>query len=529
MATPPKRAAAPLIRHNTLAVPPASRLRLLPPAGVSLAFHAVLLGVLMLLLPGLAPAVPLEEAPAPEEATVLPEPPPEPARNDPFTIEAIDPAELAPDLENTSDADRKADVTVHGVVNPDEPLGVRNGSETAPPVSLPLSYGTGGGNGSLGPALLGPGGVGEGGGDSLSALRLQDPFRGRSAAARKRALEKGGGTGESEVAVNHGLTWLIRVQSPDGRWMLDGNFKNKGQANDIAGTAFGLLPFLGAGKTHKAAKDNPWDKPIERAILFLLRRQDRKNGNLGGGMYGHCLATIALSEAYGLTQDPVLRRPTQMAVNYIVAAQHAEGGWRYSPGERGDTSVSGWAIMALKSAKMGGLDVPDITFRKAVRYLDGCCDPGNDGYGYTGPGSTPTMSAVGLLCRQYLQAWGPNNPRMIKGIKNNIKPTMPPAAGSKPVNMYYYYYATQVMHHFGGDEWKAWNDRMRESIIKSKDQSGSPMHKGSWDPSGDPHAGVGGRLMYTSLCLLTLEVYYRHLPLYYRGAGERREKLLAGS
>jgi hypothetical protein len=85
------------------------------------------------------------------------------------------------------------------------------------------------------------------------------------------------------------------------------------------------------------------------------------------------------------------------------------------------------------------------------------------------------------------------------------------------------------MHHFGGDEWKGWNDRMRDSLIKSRDQSNSPLLRGSWDPSGDPHGSVGGRLMYTSLALLTLEVYYRHLPLYYREAGERREKLLAGS
>src|SRR5439155_412566 len=84
-----------------------------------------------------------------------------------------------------------------------------------------------------------------------------------------------------------------------------------------------------------------------------------------------------------------------------------------------------------------------------------------------------------------------------------------------------YYYATQVMHHFGGESWKAWNEKMREQLIKTQERT-MPEHKGldgSWSPVGEHHAAAGGRLMITSLSILTLEVYYRHLPLYYRDAG----------
>jgi hypothetical protein len=491
----------------------------------------VSLPFVFLLVPAPAGAQPVAmESAGTQEVNAQSEAPPEPVSTDPLTISDIDPAALAPDLEINYNVDRKADVSVPGVVNPDEPVGIENASKTAPPINLPLPFGTGGGTG-VGANVSDLGSFkaeGSGGGYSLRGLPLAGTYYGRSGATRKKALEEGGGTKESEATVVDGLKWLAKVQSPDGRWMLDGNFKNKGQANDIAGTAFGLLPFLGAGHTHKAGKDNPWDKPIERAIFFLLRKQDKKNGNFGGGMYAHCLATIALSEAYGLTQDPMLRRPTQMAVNYIVTAQHEAGGWRYGPNQAGDTSVTGWAVMAIKSAKMGGLDVPEITFRKAIRYMESVCDPNNEGYGYTGPGSTPTLSAVGLLCRQYLQSWGPNNGRLIKGVKNNIKTMMPPPSGPAN-NMYYYYYATQVMHHFGGEDWKAWNEKMRDCLIRSRDTSNNPTLRGSWDPSGDAHGAVGGRLMYTSLCLLTLEVYYRHLPLYYREAGEGRQKLLTRS
>src|SRR5262249_54298724 len=161
--------------------------------------------------------------------------------------------------------------------------------------------------------------------------------------------------------------------------------KNPGQNNDIAGTAFGLLPLLGAGYTHKSAKNsknNPFEKPIEKALLFLQRKQEA-NGNFGGGtLYAHSLATIAMCEAYGLTQDPQFRKTAQKAINYLVVSQHAGGGWRYRPGEPGDLSVTGWAVMALKSGQMAGLEVPERAIRQAIYFVDSVHDQGNDGYRY---------------------------------------------------------------------------------------------------------------------------------------------------
>jgi hypothetical protein len=289
-------------------------------------------------------------------------------------------------------------------------------------------------------------------------------------------------------------------------------FKDKGAANDTAGTALGLLPFLGAGKTHKASKDNPYDKIVGKGLRFLMSRQDLKRGDLGGGMYGHGIATIALSEAYGLTQDSNLRLAAQRAVNFIVYAQHEKGGWRYSPGQEGDMSVTGWQVMALKSAQMAGLDVPPATLKKAERFLDSMASPTTEGYGYVNNNAAPTMSAVGLLCRQFMQGWGPQNSRLIKGVSANIKST-PPGARK---DAYYHYYATQVMYHFGGDAWKNWNLKMRDQLVESQVADKAHADFGSWSSAGDTHAAAGGRLMVTSLNLLTLEVYYRYLPLYYR-------------
>jgi hypothetical protein len=328
----------------------------------------------------------------------------------------------------------------------------------------------------------------------------------------EKALRQDGGTKDSEAAVVRGLRWLKRNQLPNGSWKLDGNFNDRGQPNDTAATAFGLLPFLGAGKTHKVQKDNPYHQIVDKGLQFLIGEQDGQTGNLGGGMYAHALATIVLAEAYGLTQDRKLREPAQLAVNYIVKAQHGQGGWRYAPVQAGDLSVTGWQVMALLTGRMAGLDVPVVTFRKANIFLKSCWNNANEGYGYIGPDNpTPTMSAVGLLLRQYLNGWGPKEARLLKGIDNHLVPN-PPGASK---NMYYYYYATQVMHHLGGERWQGWNLRMRHLLVKTQNKTKGP-NSGSWSSEGDAHGPAGGRLMITSLSLLTLEVYYRHVPLHRR-------------
>ncbi|MEK6234070.1 MAG: hypothetical protein N2C14_05110 [Planctomycetales bacterium] len=81
-------------------------------------------------------------------------------------------------------------------------------------------------------------------------------------------------------------------------------------------------------------------------------------------------------------------------------------------------------------------------------------------------------------------------------------------------NMYFNYYATQVMHHYGGDEWTKWNNVMRDHLVNTQVKKGAPQQdKGSWSPTGG-HAKKGGRLYETSMSVMTLEVYYRYQPLY---------------
>jgi hypothetical protein len=230
-------------------------------------------------------------------------------------------------------------------------------------------------------------------------------------------------------------------------------------------------------------------------------------------MYVHGLAAITLCEAYGLTHSKMIGKSAQQAVLFIQSAQHPRtGGWRYSPGEEGDTSVVGWQVMALKSAQMAGLQVNPATLDGAKRFLKSCSKGKGGQFSYTpDAGPSPSMTAVGLLCLQY-GGMRRTDSQMADGV-TVLMQNMPVKGGGR--NLYYWYYATQVMHNVSGPDWDNWNRRTRNVLLETQCKTGCAM--GSWDPdkpTRDAWSEPGGRLMVTSLSTLTLEVYYRYLPLY---------------
>ncbi len=319
-----------------------------------------------------------------------------------------------------------------------------------------------------------------------------------------------------------GLNWIARHQNRDGSWSInaynrqckDRTCTGQGSAiADSAATAMGLLPFLAAGQTQKSK--GPYKQTVNSGLYWLCQHQN-SDGNLSGGvsiMYSHGLATITLCEAYGLTHDERIGQAAQLAVRFIERAQHPRtGGWRYAPGDEGDTSVVGWQVMALKSAEMAGLSVQPDTLKGAKNFLK-TCSSGNYGglFGYVpGSGPTPTLTAVGLLCNQYMGV-GRDDKLMTEGVTYVMQ--SPPNMNAR--NCYYWYYATQVMHNLPGPQWDTWNRQMRKLLIESQVKEGCAA--GSWDsaaPMRDNYDDVGGRMMITSLSCLILEVYYRYLPLY---------------
>jgi hypothetical protein len=349
---------------------------------------------------------------------------------------------------------------------------------------------------------------------------------GRNPQLRAQYVKHEGGTSETEAAVARGLMWLARHQNADGRWSLNkfhlageckGECGSRGGQSDTAGTALALFAFLGAGQSHV---QGAYHETVAKGLRWLMDQQ-LPDGDLRGRgigrMYAHGQASIALCEAYALSHDSQVRAPAQRAIDFIVKAQHREGGWRYSPGEPGDTSVVGWQLMALRSAQMASLTVPETAIARAMKFLDSVQTERDIGvYGYMpGDGPSPVMTAEALLMRQY-SGWGRGNRTLESGVEWLAK--SPPKRAATP-NMYYWYYATQVMHHMGGQEWEDWNTAMRSILVDTQETKG---HKaGSWAPRGG-HDRDGGRVYMTALAVCTLEVYYRHIPLYRLKAVERK-------
>ncbi len=366
------------------------------------------------------------------------------------------------------------------------------------------------------------------GGATFSAVVDTDKFKPqlsqvRSPGQRLQAVLYRGGNAQSEKAVAAALAWLARHQAADGGWSFDhrtadckAGCPNPGtlaQAR-VAATAMGLLPFLAAGETHKQGR---YKKQVQAGLKFLIRnaRATPHGSQLshgGGTLYAQALATIALCESLAMTRDRDLIGPAQAAVNYIVNSQDPQGGgWRYFPGQPGDTSVTGWQVMALKSADNAYLLVPPVVLERARGFLDHVQFADGSAYGYLdSQQSTTASTAVGLLCRMAL-GWKRDHPALRAGVDGLM------LKGVLPDNIYYDFYATQVLHHFGGEPWKQWNARMRDHLIAAQATKGHEA--GSWffldkNPEDLQATLLGGRLYSTALAALTLEVYYRHLPLY---------------
>ena len=397
-------------------------------------------------------------------------------------------------------------------------------------------------------------------------------MRGRPRGGRHRGVPGSGCTPRCLDAADGALRWFARHQSPNGQWDVDGyplNCQDAGAKcepgtshsdiqGDVACTGYALLCFLGSGYDHRAP--SRFQRIVKQGVDWLLSVQSA-DGCFGKRNYEHPVATMALAEAYAMTNDQELREPVQRAVD-LIRARQAQGtattavsgqqvgdyglGWDYvKPNfHRMDSSVSGWNVMALKSAKLGGIDVGDA-LDGARQWLTGAWEAMNRQIGvdladldvyagqtqfpYTWNGSDNKVSThngdltcVGLLCAVFLGA----EDRQLKTMANWCFAHQTPKGW--PTDTYYLYYNTLGMFQVGGEQWEAWNGQVRDMLLDAQRRDGG-CFAGSWDPqgAGGHHISEVGRLLVTAYCCMSLQVYYRYDAVRADPKDERSRKLKA--
>lgn len=370
------------------------------------------------------------------------------------------------------------------------------------------------------------GGVGTGIGNDKGSGH--GSFGNRLGGGRRLMVKKHGGSKATEDAVDNALRWLAYHQEADGHW--DAKKYSAGEKTDTAVTGLALLAFLGAGHSEKTGtyKDN-----IKRAVAWLKSKQAPNGlifdttdagGHRGEG-YPGAIATLAMAEAAAMANIPDTREKAQLAVNYCTEIHQAGEGsdklaWRYHPKMEADTSVTGWFVMALKSAKVAGLHVNHAAFDGAIKYLDSVEHKDKAG----DPGYAPAsiywymvntahephrLTAIGALCRQFLGWKKEDLQATVEGfVAKGGVPTWGGNGGS--VDLYYWYYGTLCVFQQGGEIWKKWNDGMKAALMQNQRKDGDDA--GSWDPVG-AYSTEWGRVGQTALGCLCLEVYYRYQQL----------------
>ncbi len=333
-------------------------------------------------------------------------------------------------------------------------------------------------------------------------------------------------------ALQRGVNYFV------GSIRTDGAIVDNNGGHHVAMTSLAIMAMASVGI--QPGHNDVRSRVMALAIDFVLdeRHQDATGyfGNSDASrMYGHGIITLMLTEMMGMgatiDQNKRIHAALEKAIKLILKAQAVRkpaklaGGWRYNPtATDSDLSVSVWQLMALRSAKNDGMNVPSNAIESAISYLEHSYTepkpskrakrdllPGRDvpamgGFSYT-PGHhhpTFTMTAAGLLA---MQVCGQYDSPMVRGAAQWLLQNPP---RTKERFFYYgvYYYA-QGMHQAGGKFAKAADTLVPKFMIGMQEASGS------WLANNNEERNQG-RIYSTALAMLSLSVRYHYLPIYQR-------------
>jgi hypothetical protein len=308
-------------------------------------------------------------------------------------------------------------------------------------------------------------------------------------------------TPETSKAINDGLNYLLTVQQKDGSFSDGrGNFK-------MASTSLALMAFMVKGEFPGYG---PNADALNRSKNWLLKQaKSVADGYLGSSMYEHGLATLALSELWGMTKDDKddedIQKALEAATKVILRAQNVGGGWRYqpSPDAGQDTSVAVMVFIALASARQAGVMVPNEAIKRMVSYLEGAQNLGSGGFSYapTGKGVSLACSGGGLYAAQLC---GERDSPMVKAAARYLV-NQPDGVFAKTGHYYYmHYYAIQAMVQTGDEEYAKWYPKIRDALLEKQTKAGN------WEPER------AGAVQASTMAILILGTPHRFIPIYQR-------------
>ncbi|MBA3707316.1 MAG: terpene cyclase/mutase family protein [Planctomycetes bacterium] len=312
----------------------------------------------------------------------------------------------------------------------------------------------------------------------------------------------------AQAASKRGLAFLAKTQRQDGTWPT-----GYGATTGIVATC--SLAFMGAGHT---PDNGEYGINVARSLQFIVHNAQPngllyKVGMEGEPMYHHGLATLALAEAWGMSQDKVLRDVVKRAADLIVSTQNGEGAWGYKPMVMGgDLSITVMQLMALRACKDAGVYVPKESIDAGIQYVKHChnsVDRGKDGGFAYSPGGESGMARTGAGVLS-LQVAGNYRAGEVKQGVAYIMQFKPVGTREVEANFYYYahYYAAmglyqaQSVGEWGKKAWKAWYPAITKSLTETEEPAGS------WPQSFGNYS--------TAMALMILQIPYRYLPIYQR-------------
>jgi hypothetical protein len=312
-------------------------------------------------------------------------------------------------------------------------------------------------------------------------------------------------TPELDDAVNRGMAYLVTEQGPDG------SFGSGRFGKNVAVSALACLALMADGNTPSRGE---YAKQVAKGLEFILASSTETGliagDSTNGPMYGHGFAALFLGEVYGMTQGGGETRLSERvhealvkATRLIERSQNNEGGWRYNPVPfDADVSVTICQIMALRSARNAGIEVPKETIDKAVEYVRGCQNR-DGGFRYqTSSGfSAWPRSAAGVASLFY--AGVHKDDAIDKGVAYLLQAVGPGANPNSGAHYHYgQYYTVQSMYLAGGEAWARYWPAVRASMIRDQRKDGG------WDdPSVGPAYG-------TAMSLIVLQMPKRFLPIF---------------